>query len=221
MKGALVVNGKLFKREIKADIIAAADGGYDLLKKRGIVPNIVIGDLDSIKTNGRQRMVSGKLLSGDSSVPVTILPTVKDVTDGEAALDYLIEKGCSDIDIYAATSGRLDHILGHISLLERALNKGVTARLVDDEYEVYLTDKKLEIKIPQLLNVKCSMLNKSTVSLLPLTPEVHIMSASGLKYPLKNETLLRTATRGISNIAALDKISIEIKKGLLLVVVVL
>ena len=200
--GALIVNGKPFKRKIAADIIAAADGGFNLLKNRGITPDIVIGDMDSIVQA--------------IDVPVTVLPRVKDITDGEAALDYLIDKGCTRIDIYAATSGRLDHIFGHIALLERALTKNVTARLIDDEYEIYLTNKKLELNIPQFVVRNSSFV----ISLLPLTPKVHIMSTNGLAYPLENEILVRTATRGISNIATSEKITIDVADGLLLVIIV-
>lgn len=57
-----------------------------------------------------------------------------------------------------------------------------------------------------------------TLSLIPLSEKVEGIFLEGLKYPLKNETLYRNLTRGISNEFIEYKAKIKIYSGTLLLI---
>ena len=54
------------------------------------------------------------------------------------------------------------------------------------------------------------------ISLIPLSEVVVGVSTKGLEYPLKDATLYRHKTRGISNVLMDYTVQIQIKEGLLL-----
>ncbi len=86
------------------DLVIAADGGYDAIKKHGIRCDLLIGDLDSI-----------------SEVPVGVEiirhPVKKDETDMMLAYLEGAERGFCDFQIHGATGGREDHTFANYSLL--------------------------------------------------------------------------------------------------------
>ena len=89
MKGVLFIGGSApeygyIKNELKdADIIVAADSGFDSAFKMGINPDVVIGDMDSIKhVNMLDRYPSDKVFR---------FPKDKDTTDTELGISYLQE----------------------------------------------------------------------------------------------------------------------------------
>ena len=78
--GAVPVDIEINSRE--EDLIVAADGGLDSLKKSGICPNVFLGDMDSV---------------ADPDIPdcVDIIkhPVEKDDTDTALAIEYASERG--------------------------------------------------------------------------------------------------------------------------------
>ena len=95
--------------DISLDYIGV-DRGIEVLIDQGINPIYAIGDFDSIRDEN--------LLS---NLKIERLPTRKDVTDTHAALEYAIDKGYDEVDIYGVTGGRLDHFFGAMCLLEKYL----------------------------------------------------------------------------------------------------
>ncbi len=80
--------------DISLDYIGV-DRGIEVLIDQGINPIYAIGDFDSIRDEN--------LLS---NLKIERLPTRKDVTDTHAALEYAIDKGYDEVDIYGVTGGR-------------------------------------------------------------------------------------------------------------------
>lgn len=87
------------------DIIIAADGGYDNLARRGITPDILIGDFDSIKS---------EIPDGLRTIRY---PVEKDETDMFLSYEAGVKLGYSEFVMLGATGGRLDHTYANISLL--------------------------------------------------------------------------------------------------------
>ncbi len=58
----------------------------------------------------------------------------------------------------------------------------------------------------------------TSVSLLPLTPEVENVRTEGLVYPLVGEALLQSATRGVSNAMTGPEARVTHGEGVLLVI---
>ncbi len=201
-KGVIFAGGvmpeKLNIQEIigKDDFVICADSGYDNALSAGVVPEIVIGDMDSV--NSRI----------DESVKKITLKCEKDETDTQVCIDYLAEKGFTSAVVIAALGGRYDHELANIMLLIYAEEKGVNLTLVDDNTEIFL------VKGRRMVNGK----KGDILSLVPVEQEAVGVTLSGLKYPLLEKNLKIGHTIGISNEFLADQAEINIKKGTLVAI---
>lgn len=87
--------------------IVAVDGGYDYLYRRYLIPDTLIGDMDTISPDAVI----------PDSVEVIKLNRRKDMTDLEAALRLCQKRKMTDIAILGGTEGpRVDMILNNISI---------------------------------------------------------------------------------------------------------
>lgn len=185
-----------------SDLLVAVDGGADALADVGLMPDLLVGDFDSITPRTREALKTG-------GVEVVELPTAKDETDAEATLRLIVDRGGDDITVYGALGGpRLDHLIGNLLLLSSPGLAGAKVRLVDDRHEIFLAKGY------------CTFTgeNGDTVSLLPLTLKVEGVCTEGLLYPLAHETLLQWATRGVSNVMTGREARVSHEEGVLLVV---
>jgi len=184
---------------LPGDFLVAADGGSRYLRELGLIPDLLIGDLDSVDTNYL------KSLSGSSTI-IKKFPVDKDETDLELALNHTLDDGYSTIRILGALGGRLDHTLGNLSLLLRDDLIGCDVRLLDGQQEVILIRDWVRITGQP----------DDTVSLVPLGVPVKGVSTTGLQYALSNETLYPDQARGISNVMVDHAAEISLIEGLLL-----
>jgi thiamine pyrophosphokinase len=207
-KRALIfANGSLPDRESArrlidpSDILIAADGGTDHILSLDLVPSVIVGDLDSLAEYDRQSMET-------AGTRMVVYPRDKNETDLELALNYALEQGVDPIIIMAALGGRLDQILGNLSLLTSPSLVGRDVRLDDGVEQTFFTRNQVEVQgVPGDL-----------VSLLPWGGEVTGVCTTGLKWPLRGEMLSPHKTRGISNEMLEATARIEIESGLLLIV---
>lgn len=203
MRAIIFVNGdlpnpdaarKLLRDE---DYIIAADGGTRHALKLGLLPSVIIGDLDSL---------------GSVNLPASIetlqFPVDKDETDLELALLYAREHGFDEILLIGALGGRIDQTLGNLSLLSDPAWDGVDVRIDDGAEEVFFARKQAQIqgRIGEV------------VSLIPWRGDVRIARTEGLRWSLQNETLFAHQTRGISNELTAENAHVEIEDGLLLII---
>jgi thiamine pyrophosphokinase len=185
-----------------ADWLVAVDGGADTLARMGLTPQMLVGDFDSISPRTRADLEAG-------GVELVMLPVAKDETDTEAALRLVVERGADDIVVFGALGGpRLDHLVGNLLLLTSPWLADRRLRLVDDRHEAFLAHR--HAVIPGSAG--------DTVSLLPLTPEVHGVTTGGLLYVLSNATLHQSATRGVSNVMTGPEARVTHGDGRLLIV---
>jgi thiamine pyrophosphokinase len=181
------------------DILIAVDGGLRHLESLGLTPNLIIGDLDSV--NPEQLKIKR-----NQGVEIRKFPTDKDETDLELALDAAREMDPVSIWVMAALGGRLDQTLANILLLTHPDLANYDVRLIDVQTEVFL------IRNSGVIHGEVGQ----RVSLLPLNEPAVGIHTSGLKYPLKDETLYPEKTRGISNRMTSPTGTITIHSGLLL-----
>ncbi len=195
MKVVICLNGEKLKNYEfdKNDYIIACDGGYNYLKERSIVPDMVLGDFDSL----------GYIPKGALTFPCD-----KDYTDGELGLIKAIELGADFVDFICAGGFRDDQFFANVGLLEKAIKRGVFSKCVTNASEIYFVDESITI------NTK----KETVVSVYPLETSV-VKSSYGLKYKYDNTTVKRGDTLGISNVAIDDKIGITVSKGGVLVFV--
>lgn len=206
MKGLIISNGTIndynrLKSEIDAsDFVICADGGIEHLIKLKIVPNLVLGDLDSISQLGLKFIK-------DNNIPINKFPAIKDDTDTALALDYMLDQGFNEITFMGVTGTRMDHTLANILLLITLLERGIRGKIVDDNNIIQLVDKYLEIKYRE----------NTFVSIIPISEEGVVVSLEGFFYNLDKETIKLGSTYGISNRIVKDYGKIEIHKGKALV----
>jgi thiamine pyrophosphokinase len=185
----------------QADLLIAADGGSRAVLACGFTPQIVIGDLDSLDQQ------SSDLLQ-QRGVDLRRFPRAKDETDLELAILVAVEQGAQSIDIIGGLGGRWDHSIANLTMLAMPALKGRRVRLLVDQQEICLVRDQVQIQ-GQI---------GDTLSLLPLSPEVHGVTTHGLEYALEQATLSYEQARGVSNIMTAPIAEIRIRSGLLLVI---
>lgn len=183
--------------------ILAADRGLVLCKKLDIIPDLILGDFDSAASDALEYY--------RSTVPERIrqYPSRKDDTDTELAVSVAIELGSSEITILGATGTRLDHVMGNIQILKKALEHGVKAYLVDSHNRIRMADSTVCISREEQFG--------KYVSLIPFTEKVSGITLRGFSYPVQDYTLVQGRTVGVSNEITSSQGEIDLKEGLLLV----
>ena len=186
---------------LPGDAFAAADGGTHHALALGVLPSIVIGDLDSLQIEDRQKLES-------QSVAFEHHPRNKDETDLELALLYGVKTGYRKMLIIGALGGRLDQTLGNLSLLTMPVLSGIDIRVDDGVEEAFFTRSQCEL----------SGTAGDVVSLVPWGGETTGVFTEGLRWSLHDETLRPERTRGISNEMSAEIARISLRSGLLLVI---
>jgi thiamine pyrophosphokinase len=193
---------EMARRLIQAgDILIAADGGTRHILALGLFPTIIIGDLDSLTQDERQRL-------DEKGVEFRQFSRDKDETDLELAFEYAYGAGYREIMVVGAQGGRLDQTVANLSLLTNPEFAALDIRFDDGVEEAFIT------------RGRCKVRGKSgdIVSLIPWGAEVTGVSTEGLRWPLRDETLFTDKTRGISNEMVRETASISLRSGLLLVI---
>lgn len=90
----------------------AAEGGALAVLRRGFQLKGAYGDFDSIQEREYQRIVK-------SGTTIHRVPSVKDVTDSELAIEALLKLGYTEIRVWGALGGRVDHEQVNLVLMRR------------------------------------------------------------------------------------------------------
>ena len=192
---------KRFYRELAedSDIIICADGGLNAANGFGIEPDIVIGDMDSVRK---------ELLEETEEKKIIRHPIEKDLTDGRLALNYAMKIGCDEIIITCALSKTMDHSLANIQMLS-SVPEGIRAMIAEPDLEVFV------MKGASRMVIKGKKGDR--VSLIPLSELVEGINLNGLKYGMKNGKFSIEGMNGISNEMVEKEAGVRIKKGMLAV----
>lgn len=182
------------------DFIIAADGGTHNALALGLMPNVIIGDLDSLTLD------LGPLT--DQGTQVIQFPRDKNETDLELAIQRAVNMNPDQIIIVGALGGRLDQTLGNIALLSDSRLPTLDLRLDDGVEELYFCRDQAEVHGR----------SGELVSLIPWGVPVEGVRTEGLRWPLSDETLYPDKTRGISNELMDEQAAVRIRSGLLLIV---
>ncbi len=206
MKMIVVAGGTLldpgtFKSMVsRADRVVCADGGAGHLADMGIVPHVVMGDLDSIDSSHQRNLEA-------AGVEFIRHPVDKDYTDTELAARWAVDNGATQITFLGTTGTRMDHTLANIFLMEKIAAMGVACSMMDDHNEIHLVQDEITLgKRPG-----------TYLSIIPITQKVTGITLTGLAFPLFNTTLYRGDSTGISNRFKASTAKVSLKTGLLMV----
>jgi thiamine pyrophosphokinase len=183
------------------DFIIAADGGTRHALALGLIPNVIIGDLDSVTREEKQ-----KLHTADTQI--ILFPRDKNETDLELAIQHAVDMKLDQVVIVGALGGRLDQTLGNLALLSDLRLLTFDLRLDDGVEETFFCRDQAEVHGR----------SGDIVSLIPWGAPVEGVRTEGLRWPLSDETLYPYKTRGISNELMGETATVQIRSGLLLIV---
>ena len=177
------------------DLVLAADAGYEICKREGIEPDLLLGDFDSME-------------QPEDFQRVRRVPVEKDDTDTMLAVKTALENGCDTIYIYGGTGGkRLDHTLANLQTLLYLRRRGARGYLYDNDFlwtvienESFSVQKEVEWGL---------------FSALCLGDRAEGIDEVGFQYPLSGAVLTPDFPVGVSNHILEETATITVRKGAL------
>lgn len=198
MRAFIYTGGKVFVENITEhpksdDIKIAADAGYKTAKLLGATPDILVGDFDSLGD-----------VPEDEGMKVHQVPAEKDLTDTQIAVEMAIGAGADEIIIIGGLSGRLDHTLSTLAILE-----DLRERMIHG----YVTDGQSRARYTKSSSTLIARSQYKYISIIAADETVKGVSVDGCKYPLKNAKLNRRVQYAVSNEITGNVTLISVKKG--------
>ena len=186
----------------KYDFIICADGGANHLYNMDIIPDYIIGDLDS----ARSEIIN---YYKENNVSFKKFPTKKDETDSEICIFLAQKLNAKEIDFIGALGGRIDHTIANINLLYYVKEKNIKPRILSEDEEINI-----------LINGQMVISgNKGDlVSIIPINGDANGVTLENLEYPLINHNMKYSVPLGISNIMLDKSCKVSVNQGTLLII---
>lgn len=198
----MLANGMSCSDEILYDLLewspftVVLDGALDRVIQKGIRPDVVLGDFDSIE--------SRESLENLDRAIKTLQIDDQNTTDFEKGLDYLISNGHRAVHVLWATGLRLDHTWNNLLSMAKYAEK-IQITLVDDFGICHILSRKFRKTYPEGFKL----------SIMPVT-DTYGVSTKGLKYNLNNEDLIVPLRTSSSNEVLGDGfVEIDHERGIL------
>jgi thiamine pyrophosphokinase len=189
-------------------LLIAADGGARAVLEIGLLPDLVVGDGDSLTQADRDRL-------GAAGVELRLAPPDKDESDTELCLLAAVEAGATRIAIHGGFGGdRPEHTVANLLLL-------ADPRLDGREVELDAAGSRI-IRIgadDSGGRLDIAGAPGDYVSLFAIGGPVTDVRTTGLRFPLADETLTVGPARGLSNELVGSVGRVETGTGRLLVVI--
>jgi thiamine pyrophosphokinase len=181
--------------------VIAADGGAASALSWGVVPDLIVGDFDSLQPAVVRRLEA-------SGSRVERYPVDKDETDFELALDAAFSRRPRRLVALGSSSGRLDHVFAQLTVLAARIPEGVE---VDANFG---SARAHVVRGRRLLVGERGEL----VSLFAVGGDAAGVRTAGLRFPLSGETLYAGSGRGVSNVFERETVEIAVEQGVVLVI---
>lgn len=171
------------------DFVICCDAGYLAAKRRGITPDLLIGDFDSY----REPL--------PDSVETLQFPVEKDDTDSMLALREGLRRGYKQFVLLFALGGRLDHTLANLQALAFLEEFGASGLIIGPRDRVQLL-KNGTLDIPRR--------NAYTLSIFAYGGKAIGVTLKGMQYPLNDAVVTETFPIGLGNhiIEPLGRVSV-------------
>ena len=185
------------------DYKVGVDGGTRHCLRMNLLPDVVIGDLDSLEARDAHRLRRAE-------VPFLQHSPDKDKTDLELALEHVQALDFGEIRVVGFWGGRLDQSVANLML---------AARVPASSMVEFVTEKETVRLLQGNQAWQIRERQGAALSVLPLTPQVDGLSLRGTRYPLEGTLLPFGTSLGISNEILEAAATVSIARGRLLVVV--
>ena len=200
----IIANGKSPRRNVidflvnrGYSTIICADGGANSAMKLGVVPDYIIGDLDSIDE---------KTLKYFRSKSDVIRISRQNDTDVEKCLKFALRKGMKEAVLVGVTGDRLDHTFCNLGIILKFFDK-ISLKIIAEKSLLTAHSGRTEI----------SAKRGETISIYGFSKKTKITSL-GLKYKLNKTALPFGIRESTSNVAENENVKLNIKNGIIFVV---
>jgi thiamine pyrophosphokinase len=203
-KCIILANGKppqksvvrfLMKKDFNT--LICADGGSNSAKKLNLIPDFIIGDLDSSKESTLQ------YFNKKSKI---IRITRQNDTDVEKCLKFVIKNKVGEAVLLGVTGDRLDHTFCNLGIVIKFFDKIKLNIIAENSF---LTAYKSTAQLKTLPG--------ETISIYGFDSTTRIIS-KGLKFPLKNIALPFGQRESTSNVALSNNVNLRITGGVIFVI---
>ncbi len=162
----------------------------------GLVPDVIIGDLDSLTRSTRRAFRS------------TLILRVRrqDNTDLEKALDFLAASRVRAVTILGATGKRIDFTLGNFAVLWK-YSRFMDLRFAGDSWYAIAAGRRRVFRARR----------GTVVSLVPFG-DCDGITLRGLRYPLTNASM-RVGDTGLSNVVVRSPVTVRVRRGAMLLLI--
>jgi len=203
-KCIILANGKPPKKSVITffqkkgfNKLICADGGSNSALKMKLIPDVIIGDLDSI---------SAAALKEFKSFSKIIRLKGQNDTDVEKCLKYAYRNKYDEALLVGATGNRLDHTFCNLGIVLKFFHQIKISLIAEDSFLKAYSG-----------NVELKTFPGETISLYGLSPKTKITS-NGLKYELKNVALPFGVRESTSNITKKNLVKLKIVNGVVFVI---
>ena len=199
ISSAPIEENPFVKVDMRERFVICADGGYDIAMNFGVVPNLLIGDFDSVKSD---------LPEGVETIRLKV---EKDDTDTLAAVREGLRRGYREFELFGALGGkRFDHSFANLCVLQYIASQDCKAVIFDGPNRAFLLRSG---------RLTLSGMKDATLSVFPFGCASCEVTYSGLQYPLKHAALHSEIPLGVSNRIVKDTAQITVHSGSALILV--
>ena len=208
MRAAIFLNGSpessdLLRRVAgRADLIVAADGGARYALEAGVVPDLVVGDMDSLGED-----LALEIERRGASLERH--PARKDKMDGQLAVLAARERGATEADLLCAGGGRLGALFAVPHILLAAERIGLRSTVVADRVRIFVVEAGYRTVEGE---------PQDSISIFPLSGPAAGVTLEDMEYPLESASLEPGDTLGFHNELIGREATVSVEKGALLVV---
>ena len=175
-------------------LVIAADGGLRHTQALGLVPDVILGDFDSL---------------GYTPEGANVFPVEKDDTDAMLAVRRGLQQGCDRFVLYGSLDGpRLDHTVANFQTLQFLCDHGTHG---------YLVGKDTIVTVVKNGSIRFPSGTEGTISVFCMGSDAEGVTEEGLYYSLQNGTLTPGFPLGASNHFTGKEAKITVKNGSLLI----
>lgn len=172
----------LSREELPAsDLTIAADSGLHHALDVDLIPDLVVGDLDSASPASVERAAS-------LGAEVLQWPAAKAQTDLELAMGTAAERGATSITIVGALGGRVDHLMANMALSASVRWSDMNVDLVDASAAIWIVRGERSLPVG----------TGATVTLLAMGG-IAIVTTRGMRWDLDRHRLVPGTSLGVSN----------------------
>ena len=150
----------------KAEMIVCCDGSTRSLVEHGMIPDAIVGDMDSLDKELASEFADRTFIDGN-----------QETNDLTKAVEWCRKSGYNDIIILGATGKREDHSVGNISLLTE-YSKYAKVQMITDN----------GIFLPFHESCRIDTFRGQQISVFSINTETEITS-EGLRFPLVKRRL--------------------------------